>query len=83
MASTSSAATDSQSPTPQTATPFNLVLESGKTIPVDLAVLCIGVRPESALAKAADLSLNARGFVAVNEFMQTDDPAIYAVGDVI
>jgi NADPH-dependent 2,4-dienoyl-CoA reductase/sulfur reductase-like enzyme len=50
---------------------------------VDLVVLSIGVRPESQLAKDADLGLNSRGYITVNDYMQTTDPSIYAVGDVI
>ncbi|GJQ25133.1 MAG: pyridine nucleotide-disulfide oxidoreductase [Phycisphaerae bacterium] len=56
-------------------------LKSGQTLTADLAVLAIGVRPESALAKDAGLALGERGGVVVNEHMQTSDPDIYAVGD--
>jgi NADPH-dependent 2,4-dienoyl-CoA reductase/sulfur reductase-like enzyme len=48
-----------------------------------MVILSIGVRPESQLAKDAQLTLNSRGYVVVNEYMQTNDPNIYAVGDVI
>lgn len=58
-------------------------LDSGKDLQTDLVVLSIGVRPESALAKEAGLTLNSRGYVVVNDFMQSSDPSIYAVGDVI
>lgn len=56
-------------------------LKSGQTLTADFAVLAIGVRPESALAKDAGLAIGERGGVAVNEYMQTSDPDIYAVGD--
>ncbi len=49
----------------------------------DMAVLSVGVRPESGMAKAAGLSVNARGAILVNEHMQTSNPDIYAVGDAV
>jgi NADPH-dependent 2,4-dienoyl-CoA reductase/sulfur reductase-like enzyme/peroxiredoxin family protein/TusA-related sulfurtransferase/rhodanese-related sulfurtransferase len=58
-------------------------LKSGKHIDAELAVLAIGVRPNSELMKAAGLKLNARGGVVVDEYLRTSDPDIYAVGDVI
>ncbi len=56
-------------------------LASGATIDADLVILGIGVRPNSELAEAADLRLGAGRGIATNEFMQTNDPDIYAVGD--
>ncbi|MDP0500754.1 MAG: FAD-dependent oxidoreductase [Verrucomicrobiota bacterium JB022] len=58
-------------------------LNSGREIESDLVLLSIGVRPESQLAKAAGLELGPRGHIVVNEFQQTSDPDIYAVGDVV
>jgi len=58
-------------------------LKSGKTVSADLVILSIGVRPNSELAKAAGLQLNARGGIAVDDTLKTSDPNIYAVGDVI
>jgi len=58
-------------------------LASGRTIEAERIILSIGVRPESGLARAAGLSLGERGHVRVNEHMQTSDPEIYAVGDVV
>lgn len=56
-------------------------LNSGKKIPYDLAILAIGVRPETALAREAGLGIGERGGISVNEFMQTSDENIYAAGD--
>jgi len=56
-------------------------LASGKSLPADMVVLAIGVRPETSLAKAAGLELGVRGTIATNDQMQTSDPDIYAVGD--
>lgn len=58
-------------------------LKSGKQIPADMVLLSIGVRPETLLAKEAGLSIGALGGIAVNEFMQTSDPDIYALGDAV
>lgn len=58
-------------------------LESGKTIETDLVLLSIGVRPNTALAQAAGLEIGPAGGIRVNEYLQTDDPDIYAVGDAI
>ncbi|HWI54699.1 MAG TPA: FAD-dependent oxidoreductase, partial [Desulfobacteria bacterium] len=60
----------------------NLTLQSGEVISADAVILAIGVKPESELAKEAGLELGDRGTVRVNEYMQTSDPSIYAVGDV-
>ena len=54
-------------------------LNSGKTIPYDIAILAIGVKPETTLAKNSNLEVN-RGII-VNENMQTNDENIYAGGD--
>ncbi len=58
-------------------------LEDDSTVQADIVLLSVGVRPNSQLAKDAGLALNPRGGILVDEYMQTSDPAIYAVGDVI
>lgn len=60
-----------------------VVLKDGRRLPADVVILGMGVKPESALAKAAGLEIGGRGGIRVNECMQTSDPAIYAVGDVV
>lgn len=60
-----------------------VTLKSGKAVETDLVILAIGVRPNSELAKAAGLSLNARGGIVVDDTLKTSDSSIYAVGDVI
>lgn len=57
-------------------------LNSGAVISSGLVILSIGVKPESGLAKTAGLEIGSRGHIVVNEYQQTSDPAIYAVGDV-
>ncbi len=62
---------------------LNLSLASGKTLSADLVVLCIGVRPETALARDAKLEIGSSGGILVDDRMQTIDPQIYAVGDAV
>jgi NADPH-dependent 2,4-dienoyl-CoA reductase/sulfur reductase-like enzyme/rhodanese-related sulfurtransferase len=57
--------------------------KSGKTYPADLVILALGVRPDTALAKAAGLKIGERGGIRVDEQMRTSDPDIFAVGDVV
>ena len=61
----------------------HVVLRGGKTLVADIVCMCAGVRPRSALAKGAGLTLGARGHVVVDESMRTSDPHIYAVGDAV
>lgn len=58
-------------------------LASGKRLHADIIVLAIGVRPETTLARAASLEIGPSGGIRVNEYLQTTDPNIYAVGDAI
>ncbi|MCF8053848.1 MAG: FAD-dependent oxidoreductase [Deltaproteobacteria bacterium] len=58
-------------------------LANGAEIPCELAVVAIGVRPNSLIAKEAGLKIGERGGVCVNEYLQTSDTDIYAVGDCI
>lgn len=52
-------------------------------IDADLVILCVGVRPETALADSCGILKNNRGSIIVNERMQTNIPDIYAVGDAV
>ncbi len=64
-------------------TETSIVLNSGKEIQADIVVLAIGVRPETSLAKDAGLEIGETGAIKVNQFYQTNDRHIYAVGDAI
>ncbi|MFX0041773.1 MAG: FAD-dependent oxidoreductase [Candidatus Hodarchaeota archaeon] len=57
--------------------------KSGRVIETDMIILSIGIKPESKLAKEADLELTEKGYIKVNHGMLTSDPNIYAVGDAI
>ncbi len=56
-------------------------LSSGECVPGDLVIVAIGVRPDVALARTADLTIGPRGGIHVDEFNRTSDSSIYAVGD--
>jgi len=62
---------------------LDIALASGVTVHADLAIMAVGVKPESGLARDAGLALGPRGHIVVNEYLQTSDPDIYAVGDAI
>jgi NADPH-dependent 2,4-dienoyl-CoA reductase/sulfur reductase-like enzyme len=53
-------------------------------IPADMVILAIGVRPETALAKQAGLTIGEKtGAIQVDDHMRTSDPDIYAAGDCV
>jgi len=57
-----------------------VLLKDGKLLKCDMVAYAIGIRPRVELAKQAVLEVD-RG-ILVNEFMQTNDPDIFAAGDV-
>lgn len=62
---------------------LNVSLSSGRNLEADLVVLSIGVRPENKLALDAGLSIGETKGIVVNEYLQTSNPDIYALGDAI
>ena len=58
-------------------------LQNGTELPCELAVVAIGVRPNVKLALEAELKIGELGGLEVNEYLQTSDPDIYAVGDCV
>ncbi|KAI9015361.1 FAD-dependent pyridine nucleotide-disulfide oxidoreductase [Hyaloraphidium curvatum] len=57
-------------------------LTSGRKIECDIAILSIGVKPDTSLARAAGLEIGPTGGVVINEFCQTvTDPDVYCTGD--
>ncbi len=60
-----------------------VTLNSSKTIETDMVILSIGVKPDSNLAREAGLEIGVTGGITVNEYLQTSDENIYALGDAI
>ncbi|MDD1636865.1 MAG: FAD-dependent oxidoreductase [Methylococcaceae bacterium] len=58
-------------------------LVSGQQITTEAVMISIGVKPRAQLAAQAGLELGQHGGIRVNETMQTSDPDIWAVGDVV
>ena len=58
-------------------------LASGTQLTADMAILAIGVRPETELIRQAGLPLGPTGGIRVDDHMQTPDDAIWAVGDAV
>jgi NADPH-dependent 2,4-dienoyl-CoA reductase/sulfur reductase-like enzyme/rhodanese-related sulfurtransferase len=64
-------------------TEHTVVLADGRSLPAELVVGSIGVRPDTRLAAMAGIDLGPNGGIAVNDAGQTSDPDIYAVGDAV
>ena len=62
---------------------IKVVFKDGQSIPADIVILSIGVRPETTLARAAGLTIGEAGGISVNDYLQTSDESIYAIGDAI
>ena len=62
---------------------LQVLLKDGENLPADLVILSIGVRPDTRLAVDAGLETGPARGIRVNEYLQTSDPDIYAVGDAI
>lgn len=59
------------------------VLMSRGTIEADMAVIALGVVPDTALAKEAGLELGQKGSIVTDSHMRTSDHDIYAAGDAV
>lgn len=62
---------------------IEVALNNGEVLVADVVLLSIGVRPDTRLAAMANLKIGPAKGIWVNEFLQTSDPDIYAVGDAI
>ena len=56
-------------------------LDNGEELPTDAVVLSVGYKPNSELAKDSGVYVDESGFIAVDEYMRTHEPDIFAVGD--
>jgi NADPH-dependent 2,4-dienoyl-CoA reductase/sulfur reductase-like enzyme/nitrite reductase/ring-hydroxylating ferredoxin subunit len=64
---------------PQAVAPESVALENGETLPADLVIAGVGVRPRTGLAEEAGLAVD-RG-VVVDQFLETSRPGVFAAGD--
>ncbi len=62
---------------------LNVQFNSGTKLDTDLVLLSIGVRAETRLAQDAGLKIGSMRGIYVNEYLQTSNEDIYAVGDAI
>lgn len=62
---------------------IEVLLENNSPLRADMALLAIGVEPDTKLAREAGLRLGLRGSILVNDRMETSLPDIYAVGDAV
>ncbi len=62
---------------------IEIQLDDGSTLLADIVILSIGVRPATQLAEQAGLKIGETKGIFVNEYLQTSDENIYAVGDAI
>ena len=58
-------------------------VKDGRSWTADVVALCVGVKPNSALAKHAGLETGPKGHIVVDAQMRTKDPDVFAVGDVV
>ncbi|HWQ08032.1 MAG TPA: FAD-dependent oxidoreductase, partial [Holophaga sp.] len=62
---------------------LDVLLDDGTSIRCGLAVVAVGVKPETGLAREAGLELGPTGGIRVDGQMRTSDPSIWAVGDAV
>ncbi len=56
-------------------------LDNGEKIASDLVIISIGAKPQTDLAQKADLAIEEKGFIQVDEYQKTSHPDIFAIGD--
>ncbi|MFM1825482.1 MAG: hypothetical protein RLZZ37_117 [Actinomycetota bacterium] len=64
-------------------TQTEVVLKSGQRLDSELTILAIGVKPDISLAQSANLEIGPKNGIKVNQFFQTSDPSIFAIGDAV
>jgi len=58
-----------------------VTLSNDEILAADAVILSIGYRPNTLLAEKSGLEINKMGFIRVNEYMRTENPDIFAIGD--
>jgi len=58
-----------------------VLLDNSETLDADAVVLAMGYRPNVSLAEKSGCTITAKGFIGVDEYMRTENPDVFAVGD--
>jgi len=58
-----------------------VLLDNSETLDADAVVLAMGYRPNISLAERSGCSITTKGFIGVDEYMRTENPDVFAVGD--
>ena len=61
----------------------SVVLDSGETVPAEMVILNVGLRPNVELAQQLGATLGASGAIAVDSAMRTSVLDVFAVGDAV
>lgn len=62
---------------------LDVTLNSGEILNVDMAILAIGVKPDTRFVKEAGIEVNERGAIVVDKHMRTNIKDVYAIGDAV
>jgi nitrite reductase (NADH) large subunit len=60
---------------------YRLEFADNTFVETDIIVFSAGIRPQDELARSAQLELGERGGIQINDYCQTSDPDIYAIGE--
>lgn len=58
-----------------------LAFADGSELALDMLVISAGIRPRDEIARLCGLEVSSRGGIVVNEFMQTSDESVFAIGE--
>jgi pyruvate/2-oxoglutarate dehydrogenase complex dihydrolipoamide dehydrogenase (E3) component len=58
-----------------------ILLNNGEKLEVDAVILAMGYHPNTGLAEKSGIKINELGFIKIDEYMRTDNPNIFALGD--
>lgn len=59
-----------------------MAFQDGSTLDVDMVIVSAGIRPRDELARACELQVGPRGGVLVDDKLRTNDPDVFAIGEV-
>jgi nitrite reductase (NADH) large subunit len=60
---------------------YKMLFADGSELQTDMIVFSAGIRPRDDIARRCELAVGDRGGIVINEFCQTSDPDIYAIGE--